>query len=135
MLFCVDLFFYQIISQFLLGSPICLPYRHKCYFWLIGPELSIVKYFPAIFSLICIELSEISPKLIKFVLLKMTHNSHTSTFHRFPDMGFTRRKKIRNLNNISLWLSTLSFYSHLSTGTSPFSSHPYKLQQMEVLVY
>lgn len=127
MLFRVDLFFYQIISQFLLGSPICLPYRHKCFFWLIGPELSIIKYFPVIFSLICIKLSEILPKLIKFLLLKMTHHSHTFTFHRFPDMGFTKGKKIRNLNNISLWLSPLSLCSHLSTGTSPFSSHPYKL--------
>lgn len=127
MLFCVDLFFYQIISQFLLGSPICFACRHKCYFWLIGPELFIIKYFPAAFSPICIKLSEISPKLTKLVLLKMTHNSHTFTFHRFPDMGFTRRTKTRNLSTISLCLSTLSLCSHISTGTSLFSSHPSKL--------
>lgn len=77
MLFCVDLFFYQIISQLLLGIPICLACRHKCYFSLIGSELFIVKYFPAAFSLIRIKLSEISPKLTRFALLKMTHNNHT----------------------------------------------------------
>lgn len=123
MLFCVDLFFYQIISQFLLGSPICLPYRHKCYFWLIGPELSIVKYFPAIFSLICIELSEISPKLIKFVLLKMIHNSHTSTFHRFPDME-EKNQKFKQHFSMAFHPVTLQppLYRHLSFFLPPIQT-------------
>lgn len=42
----------------------------------------------------------------------MIHNSHMFTFHRFPDTGFTRGKKIQKLEQ------------HLSLAFHPFSAQP-----------
>lgn len=58
--------------------------------WLIGLELFIIKYFPAEFSLICIKLNEISPKLASLFCLRwfiITTCLHSTDFQTWASQG------------------------------------------------